>query len=78
MRRAACRTSIIHNEWMDQCFFIRSRQTYLVTMVVGPLANPLESSSTTLTSSPLLGERGSLLMVTTLVPANTAIGCDML
>lgn len=65
---------------MDQCFFIRSRQTYLVTMVVGPLANPLESSSTTLTSSPLLGERGSLLMVTTLVPANTAIGIggDML
>ena len=46
-------------------------------MVVGPLANPLESSSTTLTSSPLLGERGSLLMVTTLVPANTAIGWDM-
>ena len=48
---------------------------YLVTMVVGPLAKPFlpaaESSSTTLTSS-LLGESGSLLMVTTLVPAKTA------
>ena len=48
-------------------------------MVVGPLAKPFlpaaaplaESSSTTLTSS-LLGEGGSLLIVTTLVPAKTA------
>ena len=52
--------------------------THLVTIVVGPVANPLlpiialESSSTTLMSSPLLGERGSRLMVTTRVPAKTA------
>ena len=63
------------NGWIN-AFLSVDKPTYLVTMVVGPLANPLESSSTTLTSSPLLGERGSLLMVTTLVPANTAIGSD--